>query len=246
MQEGSAALRSWRLAVDSSPEVEGLVRFTDRIVIDRIGAQRITGALSSDGILLCGASDWIEPRIRAVRWAGLSSVPILGMVPNPATSEVVTLLDCGANDVLPLPTEERLILAKISALMRFAAPPQEMHASEIRIDPAACTVELSGHKAQLQSTPFRLLTYLIAHRNEWVTRERIFFDVFRLRHDPGTSLLRVHVHAIRRALGPLAHCLRGDRRQGRGYSFVLRAAADRSDDPELSLFRERRKRSSTF
>jgi DNA-binding response OmpR family regulator len=63
--------------------------------------------------------------------------------------------------------------------------------------------------------PFQLLAYLAARRGQWIKQETLLKEVFGARRAYDTALVRVHVHAIRRALGDSAPMIESQR--GRGY-----------------------------
>lgn len=111
------------------------------------------------------------------------------------------------------------------------APPQSMRAERVRREPEpsaqldvvldadAATVRLRDRVVELTRTQFSIFSYLFATAGHWVTASELIHEVLGTHHLPDTSLIRVHVHAIRRRLGPEAEALESDRRRARGYRW---------------------------
>jgi DNA-binding response OmpR family regulator len=147
------------------------------------------------------------------------------------------LIENGADDALVAPVDSSMMIAKLHALNRRGSGTFLRSRSEVVLRPDSHTVEILGNAVRLRPTPFRLLAYLVANREEWVAKDQILKDVFGLNHDPGTSLVRVHIHAIRRGLGSLAGCVRDDPGRNRGYMFTLSGAHPADGNPNESAGR---------
>lgn len=111
------------------------------------------------------------------------------------------------------------------------APPQSVRAQrvqrepepsaqrDVQLDPATATVRIRDRVVELTRTQFSIFSYLFATAGHWVTASELIHEVLGTHHLPDTSLIRVHVHAIRRRLGPEAEALESDRRRARGYRW---------------------------
>jgi DNA-binding response OmpR family regulator len=225
MQSGGDCLhRTWRLAIDAEPEMRWLIPQMPMAFVEVMPSEHITAALQADAIVLAGSFTWLTPRIERIRHVGLCYLPLLAATSNADGSAILSLIQCGADDVLVGPVEPAMVLAKLHALNRRSSGTFLRAAPDVTLRPESNTLEIRGKVIRVRPTPFRLLAYLIANRGEWVSKDRILRDVFGLNRDPGTSLVRVHIHAIRRALGPLAGCVRDDPGRNRGYMFAPDAA----------------------
>jgi DNA-binding winged helix-turn-helix (wHTH) protein len=87
------------------------------------------------------------------------------------------------------------------------------------LDEATATVRIRDRVVELTRTQFSIFSYLFASAGHWVTASELIHEVLGTHHLPDTSLIRVHVHAIRRRLGPEAEALESDRRRARGYRW---------------------------
>jgi DNA-binding winged helix-turn-helix (wHTH) protein len=87
------------------------------------------------------------------------------------------------------------------------------------LDAATATLRIRDRVVELTRTQFSIFSYLFASAGHWVTASELIHEVLGTHHLPDTSLIRVHVHAIRRRLGPEAEALESDRRRARGYRW---------------------------
>lgn len=95
-----------------------------------------------------------------------------------------------------------------------------------RCDPPAVTLLadelvllIDGERIVLTRTQFSIFSYFHENIGHWVTPHDLIRRVLGTHHQPDTSLVRVHVHAIRRRLGRAAVWLESDPRRVRGYRW---------------------------
>jgi DNA-binding response OmpR family regulator len=96
---------------------------------------------------------------------------------------------------------------------------------DVLLDASDLAIEVGGVRTRLTKTQFRLLQHLSAKSGHWVTAPELVKEALGTHHENDSALVRVHLHAIRRALGPLAHLIETDPARARGYRF--------RPDPEL-------------
>lgn len=80
---------------------------------------------------------------------------------------------------------------------------------------------------QLTRVEFDILAHLVQNAHRVVPYEELFADVIRTVHQPGASLLRVHVTHLRRKLGLLGRAVE----TVRGRGLTIRQLAARSPEP---------------
>jgi DNA-binding winged helix-turn-helix (wHTH) protein len=127
------------------------------------------------------------------------------------------------SDSLP-PSGERDILesdapplsARTERAPRVAEPIAQLG---VVLDAETATLRIRDRVVELTRTQFSIFSYLFASAGHWVTASELIHEVLGTHHLPDTSLIRVHVHAIRRRLGPEAEALESDRRRARGYRW---------------------------
>lgn len=92
-------------------------------------------------------------------------------------------------------------------------------APDVLLLPAELSVVVDGARVALTRTQFSIFTYFFENAGRWVTPNELIRHVLGTHHQPDTSLVRVHVHAIRRRLGQGAVWLESDPRRVRGYRW---------------------------
>lgn len=105
--------------------------------------------------------------------------------------------------------------------------------AEVVLDSSELVVRMENRAVTLTRTQFSILSYLVQNEGRWVTTGELIREVLGTHHQPDTSLVRVHVHAIRRRLGDRAAWLESDRRRARGYrwrQFVI--DMDTAEEPK--------------
>lgn len=109
-----------------------------------------------------------------------SQVPIIMITAKADTRDVVTGLDCGADDYLPKPFEVQELLARVRAVMRRAtSPPGPMIVhGHLEICPTEATVRKRGEALALTATEFRLLLTLARAPRQVFSREALLREVW--------------------------------------------------------------------
>src|SRR5271168_220006 len=147
-----------------------------------------------------------------------SSAPVLILSARRSVDERVRGLEQGGDDYLTKPFALAELLARLRNLLRRPSP---AHQDSVRLGAADLQLDLVRHEARrgddlLQLTPqeFSLLEYLCRNAGRVVTRSMILDHVWRMRIDPITNIVDVHIYRLRskvdqNALVPLIHTIRG-------------------------------------
>jgi DNA-binding response OmpR family regulator len=106
-----------------------------------------------------------------------------------------------------------------SQVSRLASDAIRSGPSGVRLDPDELLFQIDDQSVALTPKQFSILAYLIEKAGSWVTTNEIISEVLRTHHKPDTSLIRVHVHAIRRRLGEASAYLQSDPLRSRGYRW---------------------------
>jgi DNA-binding response OmpR family regulator len=117
-------------------------------------------------------------------------------------------LDQGADDYLPKPVAPNLMLAKVAAVLRRYAAPEELgdrlKAHGLVLDVLARTVTVSGKRVRLTRKEFDLLTALLRKAGTLLTVPFLLETVWG--YDPADysdpHTIGVHVSTLRRKIGP--------------------------------------------
>jgi DNA-binding response OmpR family regulator len=147
-----------------------------------------------------------------------SSVPVLILSARRAVDDRVRGLEQGGDDYLTKPFALAELLARLRNLLRRSSAQQK---ESVRLQVADLQLDLVRHEArrgervlQLTQQEFSLLEYLCRNAGRVVTRTMILDHVWRMRIDPATNLVDVHIYRLRSKVDfnrsePLIHTIRG-------------------------------------
>jgi DNA-binding response OmpR family regulator len=159
-------------------------------------------------LLLVGKLEWIERLIGQSRIAG-DPTPIVVLNVGAEYLANAQILDAGADDCLAYPFHAAELSARMSAVMRRQCNSLARN-SEIAADSDTLRIRVRDVETRVTRRQFDIFICLAAHLGRWVHSDAIIAKASATHHDPATSLVRVQIHALRKALGPERSCIRSD------------------------------------
>jgi two-component system copper resistance phosphate regulon response regulator CusR len=157
--------------------------------------------------------------LKRYRQAG-GMTPVLFLTARDAVADRVRGLDAGADDYLCKPFAFDELIARVRALVRRRDRAADMTLAhgDVVIDVAAQRARRAGRPLDLTAKELALLTFLLRHPAQVLSRTRIYDHVWDESFDGLSNTLEVHVMELRRKLeahGPrVIHTIRG-----RGYLY---------------------------
>jgi two-component system OmpR family response regulator len=127
-------------------------------------------------------------------------------------------LTAGSDDYLTKPFAFAELLARLRLMLRrgggSAQPTTRLSCGGLEMDLLSRKVKRDARPIELQPREFRLLEYLLRHKEQVVTRTMLLEGVWDYHFDPGTNVIDVHVSRLRRKIDdgetvPLIHTVRG-------------------------------------
>ncbi len=135
----------------------------------------------------------------------VSDIPVIVATARDAESEIVTVLESGADDYLVKPFGGSQLHARINAVLRRAgAHPDEdptVVVGGLRINPRSREATLDGKALDLTPREFDLLHYLATRTGEVITKRQLLTDVWQLPYGGADKTVDVHLSWLRRKLG---------------------------------------------
>ncbi|MEI6403790.1 MAG: response regulator transcription factor [Actinomycetota bacterium] len=173
----------------------------------RTGRAAIDAASASppDAVLLdLGLPDLDGVHVCRTLRKAMPSVPIVILTARDTDVDIVVGLDAGANDYVTKPFSTHVLLARLRAHLRTttSGPTTELTFGDLRIDTDGLRVYASGDEVVLRPKEVALLIRLASSPGRVLSRDQLLDDVWDMTWETGTKTLEVHIHALRRKLGP--------------------------------------------
>ena len=139
--------------------------------------------------------------LRGWRGAGVR-VPVLILTARDHWHDKVQGIDAGADDYLAKPFHMEELLARIRALIRRAQghARAELRAGPVLLDTRAGTVSVDGAPLDLTAYEFRVLSYLMHHAGEVVSRTTLTEHVYAQDFDRDSNTIEVFIGRLRKKL----------------------------------------------
>ena len=157
--------------------------------------------------------DWMLPHYsgleicQQVRSRG-GATPVLFLTAKDTLNDRVEGLDAGADDYLVKPFELRELLARVRALLRrpptLDASPRvtRLQYEDLALDEANQLAYRQGQTIELSEKETQLLSYLLQHPDQVLTRSQIHQAVWVDAEEPASNVLAAQMRLLRRKIEP--------------------------------------------
>ena len=139
----------------------------------------------------------------------MSEVPVLMLTSHGHESDKVRGLRAGADDYVTKPFGNAEFVARVQALLRRAAGPDQQvpdvyDDGSVRVNFVAHEVSVAGAAVELTAIEYRLLAVLIRHRGEVFSPSKLLQLVWQDPYGVGPERVKYSVMRLRRKLGATA------------------------------------------
>ncbi|WP_439273310.1 response regulator transcription factor [Pseudochrobactrum sp. HB0163] len=155
------------------------------------------------------------------------TMPVLMLTARDRWSDKVAGIDAGADDYVAKPFHIEEVLARLRALIRRAAghASSEISCGRLVLDTKASKATVDGMALKLTSHEFRLLSYLMHHMDEVISRTELVEHLYDQDFDRDSNTIEVFVGRLRKKMGiDLIETVRG-----MGYRIRSDAGANDKD-----------------
>jgi DNA-binding response OmpR family regulator len=144
--------------------------------------------------------------------------PVLILSARRSLDERIRGLEQGGDDYLTKPFALAEVVARLRNLLRRTQGVQQpstcLRVADLELDLIRREARRGGEVLQLTTQEFALLEYLCRNAGRVVTRTMILDHVWRMRIDPATNVVDVHIYRLRSKVDqesqrPLIHTIRG-------------------------------------
>jgi two-component system OmpR family response regulator len=139
-------------------------------------------------------------------------MPVLILTARDRWSDKVQGIDAGADDYVAKPFHIEEVLARVRALVRRAAghATNEIECGPVRLDTKSGRVTVDGNPVKLTSHEFKVLEYLMTHRDRVVSRTELIEHLYDQDFDRDSNTIEVFIGRLRKKVeGDLIETVRG-------------------------------------
>lgn len=128
------------------------------------------------------------------------AMPVLILTARDRWSDKVQGIDAGADDYVSKPFHIEEVLARIRALVRRSAghATNEIECGPVRLDSRSGRVSVDGNPIKLTSHEFKVLEYLMLHRDRVVSRTELTEHLYDQDFDRDSNTIEVFVGRLRK------------------------------------------------
>ncbi len=140
--------------------------------------------------------------LRRWRQSGIG-IPVLVITARGSWHEIVDGIDSGADDYVAKPFRIEEVLARVRGLIRRAngQSSQLLRSGAVTLDPRLGRVTRDGFPVRLTNHEFRVLLYLMHHRDRIVSQGELIEHIYAQGFDRDSNTVEVFVARLRRKLG---------------------------------------------
>jgi two-component system OmpR family response regulator len=140
--------------------------------------------------------------LRRWRDAGVT-MPVLILTARGSWHEKVQGIDGGADDYMSKPFQIEEVLARLRALIRRTTGQltPELTCGNVALSPKLARVTLDGVPVKLTSHEFRVLSYLMHHRDQVVSQSQLTEHIYAQDFDRDSNTVEVFIARLRKKLG---------------------------------------------
>jgi len=147
-------------------------------------------------------------------------LPVIMLTARGEAMDRVLGLELGADDYLPKPFETRELTARIRAVLRRASPEEIQNDSVVSIDTRRREARLRDQVLDLTGAEFDLLTLLIQHTPEPVSKDDLSVQALGKPLGPFDRAVDVHISRLRKKLGEGEESPKIVAIRNRGYQWL--------------------------
>ena len=131
------------------------------------------------------------------------NMPVLMLTARDRWSDKVAGIDAGADDYLAKPFHIEEVLARLRALIRRSAghASSEITSGEVVLDTRTSKVTYQGKPVKLTSHELRLLSYMLHHPGQIISRTELTEHLYDQDFDKDSNTIEVFIGRLRKKIG---------------------------------------------
>lgn len=149
-----------------------------------------------------------------------SDVPIIVVTSSNSDMDELMSMNLGADDFVTKPYNKQILLARISAVLKRTQAKGEIEQIEhkgVILYPTKSVVAHEGVQAELTKNELRILSILMHHRGEIVSRDEMMEELWQSEEFVDDNTLTVNVNRLRKKLDEIGAVSFIQTKRGQGY-----------------------------
>lgn len=151
----------------------------------------------------------------------ISNVPIIMVTSRDSEMDELLSLNYGADQYVTKPYNIQILLAKIVGLLKrnqnAGNNPDKIDCGEFVLNTAGRIIEKEDNKVELTKNEYKILEYLILHRQQVISRDEIMDYLWESEEFVDDNTLNVNIKRLRTKLEELGLIDQIETRRGQGY-----------------------------
>jgi DNA-binding response OmpR family regulator len=130
-------------------------------------------------------------------------LPVIVVTARGSSDDIVTGLDCGADDYLSKPFRLAELLARVRARLRPSPAREEvvLRNGDLLLDLRTRQAQVGSRTIDLSAREFALAEVFLRHPGQVLSREQLLSHVWGYDYDPGSNVVEVYVRYLRNKIG---------------------------------------------
>ena len=136
-----------------------------------------------------------------------NSIPVIGLSAKDDTASKINLFKLGADDYITKPFDTEELLVRVQAVLRRTydkkVPSDILEYGHLTLDKSTMSVQLNGQDITLTKNEFAILTLLMEHPKQILTKDLIYENVWGESLDGTENAINVHISNLRKKLAAI-------------------------------------------
>ena len=132
----------------------------------------------------------------------------------------IEALRSGADDFIPKPVDEEILLVRIEAKLRFGIS-NIIEIEDLIINPEEEKIIYQGNEIELKGKPFEVLTHLAMHKDQIVSKEQLLDAIWEEPELVTPNVIEVAINQIRQKMDKPLDITTIETVRRRGYRFCF-------------------------
>lgn len=135
-----------------------------------------------------------------------ADLPILMLTAKSEESDIIFGLNIGADDYLTKPFRVHELIARVNTILRRSKPKKEIvkvfEFEDFTVYEDEFKVTVNNEPIKLTKKEFKLLVYMIKHKNKVITRDVLLDEIWGYEYMGETRTVDVHMMSLRKKIEP--------------------------------------------